>query len=297
MSDVGFIGLGKMGLPMARRLAAAGHRLTVLDVDHSVTGAFVTEHGGRVAHTAREVAGACSDVITMLPSSDVVQRVAEGPDGLLAGVGPHTLLIDMTSAAPGRTRALADTVEARGGMLIDAPVSGGVARARTGDLTIMVGGAPEAIDRARPLLDCMGSTVLPTGGIGSAHAMKAINNLISAVGMIAAVEGLLIGREFGLDPALMVDIINVSTAMSNTSQKKLKQFMISGAFDSGFDMALMVKDMGIAMNIARDGARDVPLSALAETMWRQALADKPEADHTEIAKISERLAGIALTGK
>lgn len=297
MSSVGFIGLGKMGLPMARRLAMAGHQLTVLDVDQTVTGAFVTKHGGRVAKTAREVVGSCPDVITMLPSSDVVQRVAEGSEGLLAGIGPHTLLIDMTSAAPGRTRALAESVEARGGTLIDAPVSGGVARAGTGELTIMVGGAPEAIGRARPLLDCMGSSVLPTGGIGSAHAMKAINNLVSAVGMIAAVEGLLIGREFGLDPELMVDIINVSTAMSNTSQKKLKQFMISGAFDSGFDMALMVKDMGIAMNLARDGGRNVPLSALAETMWREALADQPEADHTEIAKISERLAGITLAGK
>jgi 3-hydroxyisobutyrate dehydrogenase len=297
MSEVGFIGLGKMGLPMARRLAEAGHRLTVFDVDRKVTEAFVQEHAGSIAAHPRAVAEACPDIVTMLPSSDIVERVAHGDDGLLVGAGQRTLVIEMTSAVPGRTRDLADAFAAKGASLIDAPVSGGVPRARTGELTIMVGGAEDAIERARPLLQCMGNTILPTGGIGSAHAMKAINNLISAVGMIAAVEGLLIGREFGLDPSLMVDIINVSTAMSNTSQKKLKQFMISGSFDSGFDMALMVKDMGIAMNIAREGARDVPLSALAETMWRQALADEPAADHTAIARISERLAGIALSGE
>jgi len=294
MTLVGFIGLGKMGLPMARRLTASGHSLVVLDADRSVIDAFVEEQGGRAATHPQEVAELCPTIITMLPSSDIVERVALGNEGLLAASRAETLLIDMTSAAPARTRDLATKFAAKGALLIDAPVSGGVPRARTGDLTIMVGGAEHVIDRARPLLDCMGSAILPTGPVGSAHAMKAINNLVSAVGMIAAVEGLLIGREFGLDPSLMTDIFNVSTAMSNTSQKKLKQFMISRAFNSGFDMALMVKDIGIAMDIARAGQRKVPLSALAEQLWRDALTAEPGADHTAIARISEQLAGLML---
>src|SRR5476651_757554 len=142
----------------------------------------------------------------------------------------------MSSGVPATTQALAEDVARAGGVLIDAPVSGGVARALTGELAIMVGGPPDAVERARPILAAMGTSILSTGAVGTAHAMKALNNLVSATGLLISVEALLIGKRFGLDPEVMVDVLNASTGMNNSTQKKLKPFVLSRAFNSGFEI-------------------------------------------------------------
>ena len=256
---------------------------------------MAAETGGSWAANGAELARQSDIVITMLPNSASVQDALEGADGLLAGLRPGTLLIDMTSGNPADTKRLAERLAASGVVLIDAPVSGGVARARTGALAIMVGGAPDAILRAEPLLQSMGSSVMRTGDVGSAHAMKALNNLVSAGGFMLGIEALLIGSRFGLDPALMVDVINASTGMSNSSQKKFKQFVLSRSFDSGFGLDLMVKDLGIAMGVARDTGTPAPLSALVREMWTAAQAMLgPGQDHTAAAQLPERLAGRPL---
>jgi len=294
MTAIGFIGLGRMGAPMAARLVAAGHVLTVCDVDAGVVERFVAKHSAKVAATSRAAAEGADVVITMLPNSAIVAAVLRGTDGALAALKRGCIVIEMSSGVPSVTQALEEEVVAAGGFLVDAPVSGGVARAVSGELAIMVGGASEMVDAAEPVLKAMGTSVLRTGGVGTAHAMKALNNLVSAAGFLASVEALLIGKRFGLDPAMMVDVLNASTGVNNSTQKKLKPFVLSRRFDSGFALDLMVKDLGIALGLADDGHVIAPLAAMTRNLWAEALADAVGPDHTDAARLSERLAGLEL---
>lgn len=294
---VGFIGLGAMGRPMAARAAAAGYPLHVLDKDTQRAGAIAAELGAQWGETPAALAKSATLIVTMLPTSATVAETLDGPTGLLATLQPGAILIDMTSGNPADTKRLAILVAAHGATLIDAPVSGGVPRARTGDLSIMVGGDPASIAQAEPLLRTMGTTITRTGAVGTAHAMKALNNLVSAGSFLIGIEALIIGQRFGLDPALMVDVINASTGMSNSSQKKFKQFVLSRSFDAGFGLDLMVKDLGIALTVARDTATPAPMSALVRELWAAAQAMLgPNQDHTAMAKLSETLAGTTLGG-
>jgi len=141
----------------------------------------------------------------------------------------------------------------------------------------------------------MGTSITRTGGVGTAHAMKALNNLVSAGGFLIGIEALLIGQKFGLDPALMVDVLNASTGMTNSSQKKFKQYVLSRSFDAGFGLDLMVKDLGIALGVARDTGTPAPMAALVREMWAAAQASLgPGQDHTAVARLSEHLAGTEL---
>jgi 3-hydroxyisobutyrate dehydrogenase len=247
-----------------------------------------------VAESGAALADDSDMIVTMLPTSAIVASVLAA--GVLAGLRTGTIVVEMSSGAPAATRALAARVAEAGGVLIDAPVSGGVKRAQTGELAIMAGGESEAIDRAEPLLRSMGTTIMRTGEVGSAHAMKALNNLVSAGGFLIGIEALLIGQRFGLDPALMVDVLNASTGMSNSSQKKFKQFVLSRSFDAGFGLDLMVKDLGIALGVARETGTPAPVSALVREMWAAAQAMLgPGQDHTAAAKLAERLAGTELS--
>ena len=292
MDKVGFIGVGAMGRPMAARVAGAGFALTVLDREPARAAEVAAELGAGCAGTPAELAGEAELIVTMLPTS---AAVAEALKGALASLRPGTVVVEMSSGVPAATQALAADVAASGGVLIDAPVSGGVPRARTGELAIMVGGDPAAIARAEPLLRCMGSTVTRTGPVGSAHAMKALNNLVSAGGFMLGIEALLIGSRFGLDPSIMVDVLNASSGMTNSSQKKFKQFVLSRSFDAGFGLDLMVKDLGIAMGVARETGTPAPLAALVRELWAAAQAMLgPGQDHTAAARFSERLAGMEL---
>ena len=295
MTQIGFIGLGRMGAPMAARLIGAGHELVVLDASAETTAAFQGAYPAAAsAPSPRAIGDVCEVIVTMLPTSGAVEQVLAGSDGLLAGLRPGALLLEMSSGVPADTQRFATLVEAAGGVLVDAPVSGGVARAKTGDLAIMAGGPPAAVARAEPLLLSMGASVMPTGPVGSGHAMKALNNLVSATGLLVSVEALLIGKRFGLDPAVMVDILNASTGMNNSTQKKLKPFVLSRRFDSGFSLELMVKDLSIALGVAREGAVAAPLSTLNRELWAAALAARVGEDHTEIARLCERFAGLEL---
>ena len=290
---VGFIGIGNMGWPMAARLIAAGFLVQVADTRPERAEGFVDQVGGTAADSLRALAETSELVVTMLPTSAAVSAVL---DEILPHLRHGALLIDMTSGEPAATRVLAARVSAAGGVMVDAPVSGGVERARTGQLAIMAGGDDADIERARPVLEAIGSSLLRTGGVGTAHAMKALNNLASAGSFLIGVEALLIGQRFGLDPGLMVDVLNASTGMSNSSQKKFRQFVLSRRFDSGFGLDLMVKDLGIALGVARDTGTAAPFAALCRELSAAAAAMLgPGADHTELAKLSERLAGSELS--
>jgi 3-hydroxyisobutyrate dehydrogenase len=218
-----------------------------------------------------------------------------GDDNLFAGMTPGTIVIEMSSGVPSVTQRLAQEVAALGGHLIDGPVSGGVPRAKTGELAIMVGGDAAIIDRAMPVLSAMGTSVLRTGAVGSGQAMKALNNLVSTGGFLIGIEALLIGQRFGLDPAVMTDVLNAATGMNNSTQKKFRQFVLSRGFNAGFTMGLLAKDLSIALQVGRETGTAAPLSALVREMIVSAEAMfGSAADHTEMAKWVERLVGEEL---
>jgi len=296
MSEVGFVGVGNMGWPMAANLVRAGHTVNVNDHRREIANNFVQQIGGFAPDTLRELAAKSDVVVTMLPTSGIVSTVlADAEDSLLAGLKPGSLVIDMTSGEPSVTRRLAEKVAELGSVMIDAPVSGGVPRAKTGELAIMVGGTEADIARAMAILQAMGTTITRCGDTGAGQAMKALNNLVSAGGFLIGIEALLIGKRFGLDPDLMVDVLNASTGMNNSSQKKFKQYVLSRSFDSGFSLDLLVKDLSIALGVGRETATPTPFAALCRdlTAGAQALLGTGQ-DHTALAKLSERLAGDEL---
>jgi 3-hydroxyisobutyrate dehydrogenase len=289
---VGFVGIGAMGWPMAANLTSAGHAVTVVDADPGRASAFATEHDAEYADGPGFLPVDCDVVVTMLPTSAHVVSVV---DGLGPVLRPGLLVIDMTSGVPARTRVLAEAMAARGVGMVDCPVSGGVARARTGELAILAGGSESDLDRAAPLLDILGSSVHRCGLVGAGQAMKALNNLVSAGGLLLSVEALLLGRATGLEPGLMVDVLNSSTGMNSSTRSKLRQFVLSGSYDSGFALDLMVKDLGIALDLEGPTRPATPLAALCVQLWRAAGATLgPGHDHTEVARFAESLAGISL---
>lgn len=292
---IGFIGIGAMGEPMAACLIKGGYNVVVFDSRAQRVNEFVSAHGGSGAATLAEV-GETSDVIIMiLPNSAIVTDVLFCENGIAQNLRDGALVVDMTSGIPAITVSLSERLAEKGIVLFDAPVSGGVARAITGKLTIMAGGHDKDIDKAMPIFETMGS-VIKTGRIGTGHAMKALNNLVSSGGFLIGIEALLIGSRFGIDPETMVDILNVSTGMNNSTQKKFKQFVLSRKFDSGFALNLMVKDLTIALGIAHDHDVNAPFSGLCRDLWAGASAVLgPQADHTAVALLSEKLAGCQIT--
>lgn len=292
IKKVGFIGVGHMGTPMASCLHRAGFDLVLMDANAPAAASLASSLGGtaRAVDRGADLGSQCDLIITMLPTSAIVREVLLGGGGVLTAARPGTWFLDMTSGVPAQTQNLAETVADTGSALLDAPVSGGVSRARTGDLAIMVGGTDAQVGAVQPVLSAMGSRVLHTGGVGSGHAMKALNNLVSAGGFLVAMEALMIGARFGLDPGVMVDVLNVSSGSNNSTQKKCKQFVLSRTFDSGFGLDLMVKDLTIALGIAENKHTPAPFSSLCRELWASAAAILgPGQDHTAIAKLVETL--------
>jgi 3-hydroxyisobutyrate dehydrogenase len=293
---VGFIGLGSMGRPMAARLCAAGFGVTVFDARADAVQAFVAQSGGVAAARPADVGSDCDVVITMLPNGDIVRAVVVDADGgLLRTMAAGCVLIDMSSSSPTGTQSLGRMLAEHGIAMLDAPVSGGVPRAETGTLSIMVGGDAEVIARCRRVLQSMGERIFDTGPLGSGHALKALNNLVSASGLIAAAEALLIGRRFGLDPHVMIDVLNASTGRNNSTENKFKQFVLSRRFASGFSLDLMVKDLTTALDLAHATGTPAPFSAACRELWAAAQAQlESGADHTAVVRWLETLAGTRL---
>jgi 3-hydroxyisobutyrate dehydrogenase len=292
-----FLGLGAMGTPMAAALARGGHDLLLRDVDEARAAALAGDLGA-TAVPAGDLAAATRrtrTVVLMLPDSPAVEAVLRGADGLLAHLPPGGVVVDMSSSRPSSTVALAAEAEQAGLAYVDAPVSGGVARARDATLAIMVGADEATYARVQPLLAAMGGDVTRVGGPGAGHAMKALNNLLSAIGFAAASEVLAVGANFGLDPQVMLDVLNRSTGRNHATEVKVERFVLSGAFDSGFSLRLMVKDLRTALELAHETGTPVPLSAGALEEWTAAGRTLPEgADHTHIAAYVETRAGTRL---
>jgi 3-hydroxyisobutyrate dehydrogenase len=294
LKRIAFAGIGNMGWPMAANLVKAGFEVTVCDVAPGRAASFATETGAKAAATPAEAANGADCVVIIVPTS---KQVGEAVEAMLPSLKAGMLVIDMTSGQPGRTREIAAMLEGHGVAMIDCPVSGGVPRAKSGQLAIMVGGPAAEIDRAEPVLKAMGTSVYRCGDIGAGQAMKALNNLVSAGGYLIGIEALLIGQRFGLDPTTMVDVLNASSGMNNSTQKKFKEYVLSRRFDAGFGLDLMVKDLSIALEVGRETTTPAPFSALCREMWLAAATTLgPGVDHTAVAKMLEQMTGTVLGG-
>jgi 3-hydroxyisobutyrate dehydrogenase len=283
---VGFVGLGNMGVPMARNLRHAGHPVVVHDADAARGPRFVEQFGGAAASAPDDFAGA-SVVVTMLPDGRAVaQAILEWQGGIAAALAAGSVVVDMSSSNPLDTQALGGELAQRGLGLVDAPVSGGVARADSGTLTIMVGGDdPKAIKRAEPVLEVLGGRLFHTGPLGSGHAMKALNNYCGATSYSATAEALAIGQRFGLSGEVMLDVLNASSGRSFNTEVVFKDEVVPGRYATGFALGLLAKDVGIAASLAESSGLETPLCGLVSRRWAQALeALGPGADHSEAHK-------------
>jgi 3-hydroxyisobutyrate dehydrogenase len=271
-----------MGRPMVQRLAGAGYAVRAYDVDPGARNQLAGVDGIELTATAEAAVQAVDTVILMLPSSDIVDRVVEQ---VMAELAAGTQVIDMSSSEPVRTQALAARLAERGVSMIDAPVSGGVKGAREGTLTVMVGGAESELERARPVLEPMSGHIFHAGDIGAGDAVKALNNLMSATHLLISSEALAAARNFGVDPTTFLDIVNRSSGRSWSTENKLPNFVLPETYNTGFTVALMLKDMRIAVGLAEAVGSTDHLARAAVELWARADADLPKpADHTEIAK-------------
>jgi 3-hydroxyisobutyrate dehydrogenase len=276
LKTVAFIGLGVMGKLMAANLAAAGYAVQSFDLNGK---------GNR--KSPRHAAEGADALITMLPDGDAVR---EAVLDALPALEPGAVVVDMSSSDPAGTRALGSALRAKEIGLVDAPVSGAKFKAKDGTLAIMAGGELEDFARVLPVLQKLGNQIFHVGPLGAGHAVKALNNYLGAAGTLAGFEALLIAQAFGLDPVRMLDAINASTGRNSTTARKIPQDVLTGAFDSGFKLALMAKDVGIAAELARGLKLKTPF--LKETLkhWRAANKALPRnADHTEIYKYQRKL--------
>ena len=270
-SRVGFVGLGNMGWPMAGRIVDAGFATTVFDSDPSVLEEFADEFSVEAAADLEALGAQCDLVITMLPTGQIVREVLLGEGGAATTLRAGAIVIDMGSSAPTGTVRLGEDLGPSGIALVDAPVSGGPPGAEAGSLTIMIGCDDEAtIERCRPVLGVLGSTLLVTGGLGSGHAAKAINNFVAAAIISATSEGLILGQRFGLDPATLLGVINASSGRSAPSEGLFPSQVVTGAFSFGFSIGLMAKDVGLAAGLARELGATLPLCQLTEETWNEA---------------------------
>ena len=276
IKNVGFIGLGAMGSAMAPLIVQAGYKVLGYDISSKIDKASgVSQVDNLESLKSMDV------IIFMLPNGKIVSDVTHE----LLTLGIHSILIDMSSSDPRETKALGEMLKNNSIKLIDAPVSGGVSRAKTGELMIMTGGDEDEINLVKDLLSVMGQVQI-AGPLGSGHAIKALNNYVSAAGLIASFEALATARSFGINPDNFLKIINGATGKNNTTEVKLNKFVISERFNSGFALDLMVKDVSIANSLIKEMASDNPLSENVSQYLKDSLeklGNNP--DHTEVYKV------------
>ena len=293
---VGYVGIGNMGGPMAANLARAGNEVVIGDLNQPAVDAFTAEHEtARPANGLAAVGQEAEAVFTCLPNGKIVAEAVLGEGGIAEGMAEGSVLVDMSSSAPMGTIDLGKTLSERGIRMVDAPVSGGVPRAIEGTIAIMVGGAKEDIEKVRPALETMGGQIFETGGLGSAHAMKSINNVLSATNLLVGIEALVVGKKFGLDPQNMVDILNFSSGKNSATESKLKEYVLSREFNSGFSMDLMIKDVATALDLAHEMGVPWQIGSTIHEMYQAARNHMIDnADNSDIARWIEANGGIEL---
>ncbi|HEX5497530.1 MAG TPA: NAD(P)-dependent oxidoreductase [Mycobacteriales bacterium] len=283
---VAVLGWGRMGGAIGRRLLAAGMPVPMFDPS-PVACQDARERGASVAGSPAEACSGADIVVTLLPGAPAVREAADGPSGVIAGLASGALWMEMSSSLPAVTSGVAHAVEAAGARFLDAPVTGGVARAVTGELTVIAAGSDDALAAARPVLRLVAAHVFHVGPEpGMGDLVKTVNNLLSAANLVIAAEGLAIARRGGVDLPVLLDVLNAGTGQSNATRWKIPHYVMPETFDSGFTIAQYVKDLDIALRVARDGGLHVPMSHAARDLWRSmAEAGLGERDHTEAVRV------------
>lgn len=249
-TKIAFIGLGLMGVPMAHNLLKAGYLVKGFDLNPNVGEKFSDVSGFQLASSPTEAIDGSDVTILMLPDSSIIDAMlwgANGQPGIAGNLKVASYLVDMSSSSPISSRENNQKLTAMGIHFVDAPVSGGVKKATDGSLAIIVGGQKSDFDVCLPLLEKMGKSIVYVGDAGAAHAVKALNNYVSAAGLIAASEALNAAQKFGLDPHVVNKVFNASTGRNNSTENKVENFMLNETFNSGFSLALMRKDLQIAL--------------------------------------------------
>ena len=295
MTDLGFIGLGRMGGPMVTRLLDAGHEVTVFDVSEEAARLLV-ERGAAPAGSAAEVASAAEIVLTSLPTPDIVHRVALGEAGIAHGSRVKTL-VDLSTTGPGTATRIADGLAARGIQWVDAPVSGGVTGAREGTLAVMVSCPEATLEVIRPILATFGKVFFVGEKPGLAQVAKLGNNLLAAAALVISSEALAMGVKAGLDPKVMIDIINAGSGRNSATQDKFPRAILPGTFDFGFATALSYKDVRLCVDEAEALGVPMVLGAVVRQMLAVTNAKfGPDSDFTSIARVIEEWAGVQIRG-
>ena len=265
LPDVGFVGVGLMGVPMARRLLRAGYGVHVVNRSRSNVDLLVAE-GATAPRTLSELAARCRIVLTALPTPAAVEAVYLADDGLVATAPPGALLIDCSTVGPSLSRAIAPEAHARGLAFLDAPVSGGTEGASAGTLTIMVGGSAEAFERARPLLDNLGSLVRHVGPSGAGSVVKLVNQLLTGIQTAAAAEAAIFARKSGADLAAVLDLVSASYGDSRMWRRTLPR-IIDGDFAPGGTVNTILKDLSVIADVAQVTGAPLTLGAAARGMF------------------------------
>jgi 2-hydroxy-3-oxopropionate reductase len=293
--QVGFVGLGIMGKPMAANLIKGGHALHL----HSLSGVppELVAQGGKACRSGREVAQASEVVVTMVPDTPDVEKALFAPGGVAEGLSPGKLVVDMSSISPIETKRFAEKVKALGCDYLDAPVSGGEVGARNAALTIMVGGSEAAFARAKPLFDLMGKNITLVGGNGDGQTCKVANQIIVALNIEAVAEALLFASKAGADPAKVRQALLGGFASSRVLEVHGER-MLKRTFDPGFRIELHQKDLGLALSGARALGLSLPNTATAQELFNScAAAGESKRDHSALVRALERLASHELGGK
>ena len=270
--NIGFIGLGNMGLPMAINLVKAGHQVSGFDLVQSQIDALVAA-GGKGVASANAACDGADVVMTMLPASKHVETLYLGESGLLANANPKTLLIDCSTISPKVAQAVASAAKAKGFAMVDAPVSGGTAGAQAGTLTFMVGGEDSVVECVRPILEKMGKNIFHAGGNGAGQTVKVCNNMLLGIQMLGTCEALHLGIANGLDPKVLSDIMSKSSGRNwalelyNPCPGVMENVPASREYVGGFGVDLMLKDMGLATENAQNLNASVPLATLARQLY------------------------------
>lgn len=280
---IGFIGLGKMGKPMTRNLINNGYNVIGYDTNKKAL-QDLKKIGGNTINEIKNFDHDISVFITMLPNGDLVKNTVLNLVKYLDKKNP-VVIIDMSSSDPIGTKQLYQNVKNKNIKLIDAPVSGGVKKAISGKLSIMVSGNTKTIKKVNPILSKMGDNIIEMGSLGSAHAMKAINNYVSAMGLMAVCEALIVGKKFGINLKTLNNALNVSSGKNNSTENKIEQFVLSNKFSSGFSLPLMSKDLSIAWKLSKKLNLNLSGISYASKEWKKANNKlNLDTDHTEIFK-------------
>jgi 2-hydroxymethylglutarate dehydrogenase len=295
---IGFIGLGAMGLPMAMRVVGAGYETCTTFHRRREPADALAALGARVLGSPADVARSADVVITILPADRELKETVWGEVGLLRGFAPGKILIDMTTATALGMHEVEQAVVAAGGEVLDAPVSGGTPAAAQGTLTIMVGGSADLLERCRPLLNTMGSQIVHVGAVGQGKVVKMVNQMMAAAHVLMIGEAFALGVRCGADPATLYEVIKTSSGHSRMMDLRLPGFLFEGAFQPGFRLDLMKKDVNLAVDSGQ--ALNVPLlltSAVGQLFAAASASGKGDADFSAAAQYVADLAGVRLSEK